>query len=263
MTTWPGWLGRLSPARRRLHLAMLGLVVGALLALGARPVIGLLGDDPAAVDQAERGPVLLVPGYGGSTSALETLAAALPDAQVVEAPGDGTGDLRDAARSLADRVDEVLDRSGASSVDLVGYSAGGVVVRYYVAELGGAEVVRRVATVASPHHGTDLAALATSLGGGACAEACRQLDPDSSLLRGLNQGDETPAGPRWLSLWTETDQTVVPPDSAVLDGATSVDLQRTCGTGPLSHGEVVQDPSTVGIVEAFLAGSGDGFRFAC
>ena len=133
---------------------------------------------------------------------------------------------------LADRVDEALERTGAPSVDLVGYSAGGVVVRWYVAELGGAGRHPRVVTVASPHHGTDLAALATSLGGGTCAEACRQLDPDSDLLRRLNRGDETPDGPLWMSLWTETDQTVVPPDSAVLDGAVDFRICRTCCDRP-------------------------------
>lgn len=252
VTTWPGYLGRLSPARRRLHLAVVAAVVAVLAVIGVQSLPGRDDDVRRAVDQAVRGPVLLVPGYGGSTTALEALGARLPDAEVVRPPGDGTGDLRDAAGALSDRVDEVLKRTGAASVDLVGYSAGGVIVRYYVAELGGEEKVRRVVTVASPHHGTDLAALATSLGGGSCAEACRQLDPGSDLLRDLNRGDETPDGPQWLSLWTETDQTVVPPDSAVLDGALDVDLQQTCSTGPLSHGEVVQAQATLDIVASFL-----------
>lgn len=260
MTTWPGWLGRLSPARRRLHLAVIGIVVVPLVVGGFRAVAGDSADDDVRpVDQAERGPVLLVPGYGGSTTALETMATALPDAQIVDLPGDGTGDLRDSAARLAESVDEVLERTGAPSVDLVGYSAGGVIVRYYVAALGGDDVTRRVVTVASPHHGTDLAAIATSLGGGACAEACQQLDPDSDLLRTLNRGDETPDGPLWLSLWTETDQTVVPPDSAVLEGAIDIDLQATCATGPLSHGEVVEAPATIGLVESFLSGRDERF----
>jgi triacylglycerol lipase len=262
VTTWPGWLGRLSPARRRLHLVVAGLVAAVLVTFVVRAVADGT-DDPTPVDQARRGPVLLVPGYGGATAALEDLADALPGAEVVVPPGDGTGDLRAAAEGLADRVAEVLDRTGAPSVDLVGYSAGGVVVRYYVAELGGAATARRVVTIASPHHGTDLAALATSLGSGACPEACTQLDPGSDLLRDLNQGDETPAGPRWLSQWTETDRTVVPPDSAVLDGALSLDLQAACGTGPLSHGEVVRDPRAIGLVQAFLAGDADGSTTTC
>lgn len=245
----------------------LGLVVAVLVVVGSRAVAERVVDDRPSVDQAERGPVLLVPGYGGSTTALETLATALPDAEVVEAAGDGMGDLRDSAQLLADRVDETLERTGAASVDLVGYSAGGVVVRYYVAALGGADKVRRVVTIASPHHGTDLAALATSVGGGACAEACRQLDPDSDLLRGLNRGDETPAGPRWLSWWTETDETVVPPSSAVLEGATSLSVQELCGSDvAVSHGDIPRDPVTLEVVEDFLgdpAGDGSSVDAAC
>lgn len=262
---WPGWLGRLSPARRRLHLGVLALVTVLVATLAVRTLSPTSAGTPVAVDQDERGPVLLVPGYGGSTTALDALVEELPDSEVVDPPGDGTGDLRAAARALSDRVDEALDRTGAPSVDLVGYSAGGVVVRYYVAELGGAAHVRRVVTVAAPHHGTDLAALATSIGGGACPEACRQLDPDSDLLRELNRDDETPAGPLWLSLWTETDRTVVPADSAVLDGAVSLALQQACGTGPLSHGEVVRDGRTVRLVEEFLTGSlaDDEFAYVC
>lgn len=262
MTTWPGRWGRLSPPRRRFHLTLVGLLVVALAVVVVRTVVER-SDDAAPVDQARRGPVLLVPGYGGSTAALEDLAAVLPDAEVVAPPGDGTGDLRQAAQGLADRVEAVLERTGAPSVDLVGYSAGGVVVRYYVAELGGAATTRRVATIASPHHGTDLAALATSLGAGACAEACRQLDPASDLLRGLNQGDETPDGPRWLSVWTGSDETVVPPSSAVLEGALSLQVQEACGTGPLSHGDVVRDARTVAIVQSFLSGTGDDADVVC
>jgi triacylglycerol lipase len=261
VTTWPGWLGRLSPARRRFHLVVAGLLVATVVLVGHRTVSDRVGTDP--VDQAERGPVLLVPGYGGSTGSLETLAAALPDAEVVELPGDGTDDLRGSAEALADRVDEVLDESGASSVDLVGYSAGGVVARYYVAELGGDEMTRRVVTIASPHHGTDLAALATSIGGGACAEACRQLDPGSDLLRGLNSGDETPAGPLWLSVWTRTDETVVPADSAELDGAINIRVQEVCRQGPVSHGEVVRDPVTVQLVQAFLDNGLTSYGVVC
>ncbi len=237
------------------------MLVAVVVLVGYRTVADRVGPDP--VDQAERGPVLLVPGYGGSTGSLETLAAALPDAEVVELPGDGTGDLRGSAEALADRVEEALVESGASSVDLVGYSAGGVVVRYYVAELGGDAVTRRVATIASPHHGTDLAALATSLGGGACAEACRQLDPGSELLRGLNDGDETPAGPLWLSVWTQSDETVVPPDSAVLEGAVSYDLQDGCGAGAVSHGKVVRDERTVSLVQSFLETAPDLVMLRC
>ena len=86
-----------------------------------------------------------------------------------------------------------MDKADADSVDIIGYSAGGVVARLYVRDEGGASVVRRVLTLGSPHHGTDVAALAEEAAGG-CPKACEQLATGSDLLRRLNAGDETPEG---------------------------------------------------------------------
>ena len=164
--------------------------------------------------------------------------------------GAGTQDLREQAEHLGDAVDAALEETGAPSVDLVGYSAGGVVVRIYVADLGGGSHVRRAVTLASPHHGTDLAALAGSLGSTACPTACQQLDPDSDLLRRLNAGDETPPGPVWVALWTEDDETVVPPDSGSLDGALDISLQSVCPGVHVGHADVPRTPEVIAIVES-------------
>ena len=171
---------------------------------------------------------------------------------IVRPQGDGTGDLELQASDLAQAVDAALEASGAPSVDLVGYSAGGVVVRIYVADLGGGSHVRRAVTLSSPHHGTDVAALATSLGSTACPTACAQLAPDSDLLRRLNADGETPEGPAWVALWTEDDATVVPPDSGSLDGALDVSLQSLCPGLHLAHPDVPRSPAVIALVTAVL-----------
>ncbi len=93
------------------------------------------------MSQDALGPVLLVPGYGGATAALDVLADALRqsgrDATVVALAGDGTGDLREQAEVLDDAVQRALERTGAASVDLVGYSAGGVTARLWARDFGG------------------------------------------------------------------------------------------------------------------------------
>ena len=234
----------------------------ALVAAVAIAVAVVVRRDPAIepVAQDRPGPVLLVPGYGGSTASLQVLTDALADqgrdARIVRPTGSGTQDLRQQAEHLRDVVDDVLDETGAPSVDLVGYSAGGVVVRIYVADLGGGSHVRRAVTLASPHHGTDLASLAGSLGSTACPTACQQLDPDSELLRKLNAGDETPAGPEWVTLWTEDDKTVVPPDSGSLDGALSVSLQSFCPDAHPGHADVPRTPEVISFVEGVLKSPG-------
>jgi triacylglycerol lipase len=256
-----GVFAGLAPARRRLVLVVLALVGVAVVALGAVllvPRASGAGSEP--VSQRTPGPVLLVPGYGGATSSLADLAQRLTsagrDATVVDLPGDGTGDLSAQARALDTAVRAAMARTGAASVDVVGYSAGGVVARLWVADDDGARVARRVVTLGSPQHGTTLADLAGTFAAGECPPACQQLTTGSELLQRLNAGDETPAGPTWVSIWTTQDETVTPPDSARLKGALNMTVQSVCADVQVSHGGLPRDPVVEGMVMAEL-GAGD------
>jgi triacylglycerol lipase len=251
-------LDALAPARRRFVLGAAALA--AVLVIGgiAGLVVARSDNVPAAapVPQQKPGPILLVPGYGGSETALDDLRSALEqqgrDATVVHLAGDGTGDLESQVPVLDRAVRAALRRSGASSVDVVGYSAGGVVARLWVAD-GGAALVRRVVMLGTPNHGTDLAGLASAVAPDFCPTACQQLAPDSDLIRRLNAGDETPSGPTWVSIWSDDDRVVFPPDSASLDGAVDVDLQSTCGNvGEVSHGDLPTDRAVVSVLRAVL-----------
>lgn len=249
-------LASLSPARRRFVLLVAGAAAAAVVLVGvlAWQHERHVGGDPVAQD--EPGPVLVVPGYGGSTRALRPLVRTLEsegrDATVVDSPGDGTGDLRAHARRLDRAADAALARTGASSVDVIGYSAGGVVARYWVRDLGGASVARRVLSLGSPQHGTSLASLAVGLVPGQCPVACRQLVPGSDLLRALNAGDETPDGPVFVSVWSTADEVVTPPDSARLDGALDFSVQDVCpGTKP-AHGDLPSAPAVLGTLASAL-----------
>jgi triacylglycerol esterase/lipase EstA (alpha/beta hydrolase family) len=175
------------------------------------------------------------------------LRAAGRDVVVVPAVGRGTGDIDAQAVALGRRADAALRRFGASSVDVVGYSAGGVVARAWVRDHGGASVARRVLSVGSPQHGTTVAELAVGLAG-SCPRACEQLAPDSDLLRSLNARDETPRGPRFVSVWSTADRTVVPVDSAHLSGALNLTVQSVCPGTRTGHGELPRDL----VVEALL-----------
>ncbi|MDV6303521.1 MULTISPECIES: esterase/lipase family protein [Rhodococcus] len=249
----------LAPARRRLVFVLLALVLVAVVAAVAAFVASRPASDPvASVDQSVPGPVLLIPGFGGSTDSLDVLAAELRedgrDATVVALPDGGVGDLTVQAQTLRDAVDAALARTGATSVDVVGYSAGGVVARLWAADLGGAEQARRIVTLGSPHHGTQVAALAAQFVPDQCATACQQLAPDSSVFAALNSGDETPEGPQWVSIWTELDQVVTPPTSAELDGAVNIPVQSVCADSTVDHGNLPRDPLVGAMVSAQLDG---------
>jgi triacylglycerol lipase len=249
-------LAGLSPARRRLFLAVAALVVVAVAGLAVVLVSRAAAPAAEPVSQERPGPVLLVPGYGGATASLQPLADRLiaegRDATVVQLPGTGTGDLAEAAGALGEAVDAALARTGAESVDVVGYSAGGVVARLWVAH-GGVDVVRRVVTLGSPHHGTNLADLAGDLAPEQCPLGCLQLGTDSDVLARLNAGDETPDGPTWVSIWTTQDRTVTPPDSARLDGALNLPVQSVCAQAQVGHGQLPRNAVVQAMVLVQLA----------
>lgn len=250
----------LAPARRRLALICCALLVLVLVAVGVVAVRAASGDgggSPArAVPDDRPGPVLLVPGYGGSTGALSVLATRLrqhgKDAEVVSLPGNAQGDLAAQSRVLAAAARAVLARTGAPSVDVVGYSAGGVVARLWLRDDAGAPV-RRVVTLGSPQHGTELATLG-ALVPGQCPVACQQLDPASDLLARLNgrSGAEVPSGRTFVSLWTSRDEVVVPPESAVLAGAVNIRIQDVCPASAVTHSELPRDPLVAAMVLAEL-----------
>ena len=227
----------LSPARRRLVAGGLVAAVVAVVVL----VVALTHQEPTGgPDGADAAPpVVLVPGYGGATDALEVLAAALRDdgryVRIVELGPASLGDLHDQADLIRSTVTDVRRDSGASSVDVVAFSAGGVATRIWAADDGGAKVARRIVTLSSPHHGTDSTVISSKLSGGTCPVACQQLDTHSSVIRDLNRGDETPAGPAWISLWIENDDLLVPPTTARLDGAVNFAIQSVCPGLSISH----------------------------
>jgi triacylglycerol lipase len=259
-----GWLAGMS-RRRRLAVAGLAFAVaaggvgGGIAAAAGHAGAGKPGTGghrgdlhgPAQPGRAARpGPVVLVPGYGGSTGSLSVLAARIRAAGrpaiVVHLPGTGTSSLARDAAALNRAVTAAL-RGGARSVDVIGYSAGGVAALFWARDDGGAALARRVITLGSPFHGTQLAAAALGLLPQDCPAACRQLVPGSSLLTGLDSRGA--AGlPPWLSLWTTGDRVVIPPDSADLPGAINVPLQSLCPADRVSHSGLPTDPVVQRIV---------------
>jgi triacylglycerol lipase len=244
-----------SPRRRALAVAaaLVLIVAAAVAAVAALGGPGRPGA-PEAVRRVAEVPVLVVPGYNGTAASVGTLAARLRAAgrevEVVELPDRATRDLRTSAEALGAAV----DRTGAARVDLVGYSAGGVVIRLWLADPAQALRTRRVVLLGTPNHGTELAGAAAALDPGVCGSIC-QLAPGSGLLAELNRGDETPPGPRFFSIWSALDQTVVPPATAALEGATNIRVQDVCPSARLGHGDLVTSALALGLVVEALEGT--------
>lgn len=243
------WWTGLSPRRRILVAGLAGVLAAVAVVAGVR----LSRGQPEPVP-GRPGTVLLVPGYGGSATSLEELATRIRGtgrtATVVQLAGDGTGDLTVQARVLDGYVNQAIG-AGSGPVTVIGYSAGGVVAWLWDVDYGGGSRVGMIITMGSPLHGARIAAVGAAYDPAQCPVACQQLVPGSALLTQLQQSDQS--RPPWLSLWSTSDQTVRPPDSARLAGAVNVPLQRVCPGADIQHSQLPTAPLVVGLILRTLA----------
>jgi triacylglycerol esterase/lipase EstA (alpha/beta hydrolase family) len=160
-----------------------------------------------------------------------------------------TGDIAASAQQLSDFVDKVLAATGATQVDLVGHSQGGMMPRYYIKNLGGAARVKTLVGLAPSNHGTTLDGLFTleSYFPGANASladcpACQQQEAGSPFITSLNAGGETSPDVNYTVIESANDEVVTPYTSAFLAGGanvTNILLQSQCR---LDQGEHLSMP---------------------
>lgn len=171
-------------------------------------------------------------------------------------PGAGTYGTEDIALSgyqIAQFVDDVRTATGAQKVDLVGFSQGANVTRYYIDKLGGAPKVDHWVGLASPTYGgvmygliplaqqipgaLDLAAKATSL-------AAVQQAQGSPFMQELNAGGDTVPGVRYTTVGSRVDEVIQPFDNIALrgPGAENIVLQDRCPVDLTGHFHMVYDP---------------------
>ncbi|MBS0578531.1 MAG: alpha/beta fold hydrolase [Proteobacteria bacterium] len=132
------------------------------------------------------------------------------------------GDLDSHAMTVASELRAMQQHALGARVTIVAHSMGGLVARAAL-RLVGTEVVDRIVTVASPHHGT---LLARYLG----ATPLKQLRPDCAWLRALNGEQEGRFAVPLTSIYSLEDALVAPPRSAALRGA---ELRELRGVGHL------------------------------
>ncbi|MBL8682394.1 MAG: alpha/beta fold hydrolase [Myxococcales bacterium] len=172
--------------------------------------------------RASSRPVVLVHGIWDSSTRLEPLRAGLASRGLAKAtaidllPNDGRAVIPLLAAQVAHAVDQAIATVDGDDrrVDVVGFSMGALVTRYYLQRGGGRSRVRRFVSISGPHHGT-LNALALPLAG------VRQMRPNSDLLRDLAT-DSDPWGPVEVhTVWTPYDLMILPARSSKLPGARS------------------------------------------
>lgn len=220
-------------------------IAAALVAIAA----GIAGPSPASAAPAAapaKDPIIIVSGLTSPEIAHALLKARFEadgyKVRIFELPGGGLGDIAATSAALAPVVDQMLAANGATKVDLVGHSEGGIVARYYIKTLGGAPKVDSFVSLASPQYGTYAGNIADFFGIGGFCQACEQMAIGSSFLNALNAGPDVPAGVDVTTFRTNWDLAVRPVDNAKLkDGADNVLVQDQCWWKTTGHSDFAFD----------------------
>lgn len=221
----------------------LGTFLAAVLAAVA---CVLSAGQTGTANAATHVPVVFVHGYTGSASNWTTAEA------VFAAGGYSTNEMfayqynwaqsnKTSAAGLATYVQQVLAQTGASQVDIVNHSMGGLVSDWYIKELGGQPYVRHLASIAGANHGTTYATACT------VNPSCVEMLPGSSFIQTVTSGDETPGNTKYATWYSACDGVIIPYTSTELNGATNNNV--ACQT----HIGYLTDTATLTAVRSFLA----------
>lgn len=153
-------------------------------------------------------------------------------------PNDGRAPLEQLAEQVAGHVASALP--AGAPFDLLGFSMGGLVSRYYLQRLGGWERVRRFVSVSAPHRGTMTAYLQTRPG-------ALQMRPGSAFLRDLDSDVAMLDRLDVTSIWTPLDLMILPPESSRLPVGREVLV-----AAPL-HALMLRDPRALRAVAEALS----------
>ena len=183
-----------------------------------------------------RNPVLLIHGLTDTTLVFRQMTASLI-AQGLSVhsfnltPNNGAMPLEQLAVQVADYVAKTFHPT--QPLDLIGFSMGGIVSRYYIQRLGGIEQVQRFISISAPNNGTLTGYLSGRPG-------CAQMRPGSPLLRDLNQDSAMLARLNFTVIWTPFDLMIVPPSSSQMPVGKEVIVQAPLHSWMLADGQCLK-----------------------
>jgi len=171
-------------------------------------------------------PILFVHGYTSDASAWNTMisrfqADGWESNRLFAYTFSSTKSNASIAQDVKARVDQIRAATGATKVDIITHSMGGLSSRYYLKNLGGQANVDDWVSLGGPNHG-------------------------SSFLNGLNSGDETPGAVNYGTWWSPCDELINPDTSVILSGAGNT--QTSC----IGHSALRTDLTVYSQVREFV-----------
>lgn len=170
------------------------------------------------IENQQRNPVLLIHGIDDTEAVFHQMRNYLIQRGLSVhtlnlVPNNGDVGLDELAKQVSDYVTATF--APEQRLDLVGFSMGGIVSRYYIQRLGGINRVQRFITISSPHHGTVVAY-------GSWRPGCVQMRPDSIFLKDLNSDAVILGQLDFTSIWTPYDLMIVPANSSQMSVGSQV-----------------------------------------
>jgi triacylglycerol lipase len=194
-------------------------------------------------ENQQHNPVLLIHGIDDTGAVFNTMAGYLRQRSwsvhtLDLIPNNGALGLDELAKQVDDYV--ATNFAPEETLDVVGFSMGGIVSRYYIQRLGGIKRVQRLITISSPHYGTALAYASGRPG-------CLQMRTHSPFLKDLNSDAVMLMQLNFTSIWTPYDLMIVPANSSQMP------LGREEIVPVALHPWMLKDSRSLAIVAAALA----------
>ncbi|MBD2312807.1 triacylglycerol lipase [Desertifilum sp. FACHB-1129] len=188
-------------------------------------------------------PVILIHGIDDTALVFQTMSQQLSrrgwDVHSLSlTPSNGEIGLDRLAQQIADYVSLTFKEN--QPFDLVGFSMGGIISRYYVQRLGGIQRVQRFVTISSPHCGSWVGYARHNIG-------CQQMRPNSRFLNDLKRDIHILDKIDFTSIWTPYDLMIVPAHSSCISVGREIILPI------LLHSWMLTDPRCIAQVAQVLA----------
>ncbi|PSF34498.1 lipase [Aphanothece hegewaldii CCALA 016] len=190
-----------------------------------------------------KNPVLLIHGLYDTVTVFDQLSAylALGGWSVHSLnliPNYGSAKLEDLASQMADYITNTF--SDEQPIDIIGFSMGGLITRYYLQRLDGTKQVQRYINISAPNRGTTVA-YSLPLPG------IVQMRPDSEFIKDLNKDCQKKLNQvKCTFIWTPYDLMIIPPSSTLLGMGKEIQIPV------ILHGWMVKDQRVLKVIKEAL-----------
>jgi triacylglycerol esterase/lipase EstA (alpha/beta hydrolase family) len=214
---------------------------------------------PSTFSHPSHEPVLLVHGTGMTAEETwswgyqQALTGAGFDVCTVDLPDYALDDIQISSEYVVYAIEQIHAETG-KKVEVVGHSQGNLEMRWAAKWWTGVQNdTDDMVMLGNPAHGVAEGDLACVL---PCAAAGTQFSIGSNFLNALNSGDETPGPISYTSVYSRTDELILPYTTAITSGATNVAVQDVCPGRVVTHGGLLYDSITYQLVLDALTHAG-------